>query len=172
MKKACKRHCGQTVYPSLSQVGLYWEYTKRSVGSHDYYVDGFNYISDNYNETAIFNDYILPNFGPRAGKKNGGGRFILWIAIPVVLNSLMVLYLTLSCLCRCLCGSGKKQEPKVAAEYAASKKNDDAVVKKSDDDAKSASSSKTQASKTSEPAKAKSPAKSGGKKKGQREKLE
>ena len=164
MKKACKRNCGQTVYPSLSQVGLYWEYTKNSVGTHKYYADTFNYISDNYNDTAIFNDYILPNFGPKAGKKLGGGRFILWIAIPLVLNSLMVLYLTLSCLCRCMCGSGNKQAPKVSAADAAAKKNDDL--------ASSASSEKTQASKSSEPAKAKSPAKGGGKKKGQREKLE
>lgn len=102
------QNCPQRIKPPASELSLYLEYAKAELSNSDYYVEGYNYLHDNYNTTWFHDEVLAPYFGPQQGRKAIGERLIFWIIVPVVLNSLFFLWLLSTCLCRCCCGSKAK----------------------------------------------------------------
>ena len=78
-------------------------------------------MQDNYNTTWVHLNLIQPYFGPKVGPKVIGERVIFWFLVPAVLNILVVLYLTASCLCKCICGSNNTQKSVGGAEKRVTK---------------------------------------------------
>ena len=81
------------------------EYAKNDVANSRTYVETYNKMLEYTNGTWIHENVLAPNFGPKVGRKVVGERLIFWILIPVVLNGIVVLLLTLNCLCKCMSGT-------------------------------------------------------------------
>ena len=109
-KEGSCQHCGQTVKPPQSEVGLYLEYAKNEISGAQAYKDAYNYMQDNHNDTWVHMNLIQPYFGPKIGRKVIGERVLFWIIVPAVLNGLVVFYLTAQCICSCICGGGRSKD--------------------------------------------------------------
>ena len=95
------QNCPQETRLPQSEIGMYLEYAKNEVANAHIYVDSYNYLMEQTNNTWIHDSVMAPYFGPKVGKKTIGHRLIFWIIVPVVLNALALLY----CIFRCLCCS-------------------------------------------------------------------
>lgn len=107
--------CGQRIRPAASELSLYYEYAKREVSNHDYYIDGYNYLQGHLNNTWFHDEVMAPYFGPKVGRKTIGERLLLWIIVPVVLNALFFLWILTRCLCNC-CSEKKSTDSSAEAK--------------------------------------------------------
>ena len=92
---------------------MYLEYTKNTLANSPYYIDTYNYLLDQTNNTWVHDKVLAPYFGPKVGKKQVGARILFWIIVP----SIAILWELLSCL---LCK--KKEEEKKPKKKPATKK--------------------------------------------------
>lgn len=57
-KEGSCQHCPQLIKPAKSEIGLYLEYAKNTVGKNEYYRDAYNFMQDNFNDTWIHTSFI------------------------------------------------------------------------------------------------------------------
>ena len=111
---------------------MYLEYAKNEVSNHELYVDAYNYLVDNMNNTWPYENIVRPYFGPTLGRKIIGHRLIFWIIVPAALNGIVLLYCILSACC-CSSSQGSTLEK---SKGASKKVVDDSSSKVSSSDSK------------------------------------
>ena len=106
------QYCGQLVLPPNSEISLYLQYAKNEVANSYSYIYSYNYMLEHFNNTWVHDDFMAPYFGPKNGRKQIGFRLIFWILVPFSTCSIVILILTLKCLCQCICGGKKVDQTK------------------------------------------------------------